>query len=47
MAPLFGGGVALGRGALSGGVSLSLRKNMPPALERAFFSLRYEASLWT
>ena len=36
-APLVGGGVALGPGAMLGWASLSLRKNMPPARERARF----------
>jgi hypothetical protein len=42
-APFMGGGVAAGSGGVLDG--LLLRKNNPPALEHAFVTDRWEASL--
>ena len=46
IAPLKGGGVAVGSGVLVGSLGLELRKKIPPALDRALLSDRYDASLW-
>jgi hypothetical protein len=46
MAPLCGGGVALGSSVADGSGGRELRKNVPPARLLALASDRYEASLW-
>jgi hypothetical protein len=46
MAPLYGGGVAVGLGVADGSGGLELRKKVPPARLLALASERYEASLW-
>jgi hypothetical protein len=46
MAPLYGGDVAVGLGAIDGSRGFELRKKVPPARLLALDSDKYEASLW-
>jgi hypothetical protein len=46
MAPLYGGGVAVGLGVADGSGGREMRKKVPPARLMALASERYEASLW-
>jgi hypothetical protein len=46
MAPLYGGGLAMGLGVADGSGGLELRKKVPPARLLALAYERYEASLW-
>jgi hypothetical protein len=46
MAPLYGGGVAVGMGVADGSGGLELRKKVPPAWLLDLDSEGYEASMW-